>query len=93
MCDVMNSCLKDIDNTHTHYDNANVRTNLKVIRDPSKTPYDTLPDGITSIGEYANYQAVRRYTKKVENKRIRAKEDRKRKKRANLVSKKYPDRV
>ena len=54
---------------------ANLRTSLKIIRDPSKTAFDMLPSGET-LGAFANRHAIDRYARKVESKRERARETR-----------------
>jgi len=56
---------------------ANIRSMLKVIRDPSKTAYDLLPTGET-IGAFANRHAVETYVRKNVIKREKAREIRKR---------------
>lgn len=65
----------------------NLRTNLKTVRDPTKTAYDLLPSG-ESIGSFANKHAVARYRSKIEGKRQRARETRKQKKKNNHKKKK-----
>lgn len=54
---------------------ANLRSSLKIIRDPAKTAFDMLPSGET-IGAFANRHAIDRYARKVESKRERARETR-----------------
>lgn len=61
------------------YEGAKLRVSLKIVRDPTKTAYDVLPSGET-IGAFANKHAVARYARKIENKRERAREIRKKKK-------------
>ena len=63
---------------------ANLRCFLKIVRDASKTAFDLLPSGET-LGAFANKHAVARYSRKIENKRERARESRrfKRKHRKN----------
>lgn len=56
---------------------SNHRAILKIIRDATKTPYDLLPSGET-IGSFANRHASERYRDKIEKKRVRAREIRKR---------------
>jgi hypothetical protein len=53
--------------------NAVIRAYLKIVRDPSKTAYDTLPNGET-IGSFANKRALYRYGNKNDMKRARAKQ-------------------
>lgn len=57
---------------------ANLRTSLKIVRDPTKNAFDILPTGET-IGAFANRQAIERYARKVESKRERARETRRQK--------------
>lgn len=52
---------------------ANLRSSLKVVRDPTKTAFDVLPTGET-LGSFANRHAIDRYARKVEGKRERARE-------------------
>jgi len=54
---------------------ANLRSSLKVVRDPTKTAFDVLPTGET-LGSFANRHAIDRYARKVESKRERARETR-----------------
>jgi hypothetical protein len=61
------------------YDTTNLRISLKIVRDPTKNAYDLLPSGET-IGAFANKHALARYARKIENKRERAREIRKKKK-------------
>ena len=61
------------------HDTTNLRISLKIVRDPTKTAYDLLPSGET-IGAFANKHALARYARKIENKRERAREIRKKKK-------------
>ena len=61
---------------------ANLRTSLKVVRDPCKNAFDLLPTGET-IGAFANKHAVDRYIRKVENKRERARETRRKKRKVD----------
>ena len=63
---------------------ANLRAALKIVRDPTKSAFDYLPTGET-IGAFANRHAIARYSRKIENKRERARESRKRNKRRNLT--------
>jgi len=65
---------------------SNLRGSLKIVRDPSKTAYDFLPNGET-LGAFANRHAVDRYSRKVESKRERARETRRRKRKAGII---YP---
>jgi hypothetical protein len=74
----MNNDTKD----HEEEEGNNLRGYLKIVRDPTKTAFDILPDGQT-IGEFANKQAVERYSKKIVNKRIRASKQRRRKREQN----------
>lgn len=53
-----------------------LRLALKMVRDINNHAWDVLPNG-ELIGEFANRHAVRRYSRKVENKRLRARETRK----------------
>jgi hypothetical protein len=64
---------------------SDLRLSLKIVRDPTKTAFDVLPSGET-IGEFANRHAVERYTRKVENKRERARESRRKKRRSGIIS-------
>lgn len=54
---------------------GNLRSSLKIIRDPTKTAFDHLPTGET-LGAFANRHAVDRYARKVKSKRDRARETR-----------------
>lgn len=54
---------------------SNLRIQLKIVRDPSKTAWDMLPSGIT-VGEFANAHAVDSYIRKVDSKRMRARQKR-----------------
>lgn len=54
---------------------ANLRSSLKIIRDPTKNAFDVLPSGET-LGSFANRHAIDRYARKVESKRERARETR-----------------
>lgn len=65
---------------------TNLRSYLKIIRDPSKTAYDLLPSGET-IGSFANRHAVDRYARKVKSKRERARETRMKKRRVGTSKK------
>jgi hypothetical protein len=65
---------------------SNLRGSLKIVRDPSKTAFDFLPTGET-LGAFANRHAVDRYSRKVESKRERARETRRRKRKAGIL---YP---
>jgi len=61
------------------------RTHLRVIRDPTRIPDDTMPDksggvGLT-VGEIANRLAVETYAEKTRLKRARARETRRKQKR------------
>lgn len=56
-----------------------IRTLLKIVRDPTKTAYDELPNG-KIIGDIANQYAVERYKSKNARKKIQTQETRKRKK-------------
>lgn len=64
---------------------SNLRSSLKLVRDPCKTAYDFLPNGET-LGSFANRHALERYKRKVESKRERARETRKRKRRAGILA-------
>jgi hypothetical protein len=63
---------------------ADLRCSLKTLRDPSKTAFDLLPSGET-IGSFANRCAVERYTRKIESKRERARETRRRKRKRGIL--------
>lgn len=63
---------------------AHLRGSLKIVRDTSKTAYDSLPTGET-IGEFANRYALQRYSRKVESKRERARETRKQKRTMGIL--------
>lgn len=63
---------------------SNLRGSLKIIRDPTKTAFDILPTG-ESLGAFANKHAVDRYSRKVENKRERARETRKKKRHSEII--------
>lgn len=65
------------------FNSANLRFALKIVRDPSKTAFDKLSSG-DSLGTFANLYALRRYARKVEAKRDRARETRKLK-RKNVI--------
>lgn len=59
-------------------DTVSLRSQLKFVRDIRVHPFEELPEGGgESVGAFANRQAVRRYTQKVEHKRQRARELRK----------------
>lgn len=68
---------------HQHF---TLRHLLKKIRQNNSTAYDVLPTG-ENIGSFANRHAVERYIKKINTKRERARESRKktRKKNPNLL--------
>jgi hypothetical protein len=57
---------------------SELREHMKTMRDPSKTAYDCLSNGMM-IGTFANERACKRYAHKVEAKRERARETRRRK--------------
>jgi hypothetical protein len=59
-----------------------LRTTLKRIRDPKRTPYDLLPNGKT-LGEAANVLAVKQYAQKNKLKRERARHSRQLKREKN----------
>jgi hypothetical protein len=65
---------------------ANVRIMLKMVRDPSKTAYDLLPNAET-VGAFANRHAVDTYIRKIVMKREKARETRKRKRKSKSKSK------
>jgi len=65
---------------------CNLRGSLKIVRDPSKNAFDYLSTGET-IGAFANKHAVDRYARKVENKRERARETRKKKRTLEIIYK------
>lgn len=69
------------------HESANVRALLKIVRDPSKTAYDLLPNGET-LGSFANRHAVENYIHKNNVKRQNAKEFRKRKRITKFLQKK-----
>lgn len=78
-------CPSPSDSVHSHADaDSNLRSSLKIVRDPSKTAYDFLPSG-ESLGAFANRHAVERYSRKVESKRERARETRRRKRKAGIL--------
>ena len=56
-------------------ENDKLRTILKQVRDESKHPYEVLVNGQT-LGEAANIHAVRQYSRKIAQKRDRARESR-----------------
>ena len=64
--------------------NLKIRTYLKSIRNLKNTPYDTLPTG-ESIGSFANKHAVFKYSKKIESKRERARETRRKKRKQGIL--------
>lgn len=71
--------------TETTYElSSNLRSSLKIVRDPGKTAYDVLPTGET-LGSFANRNAVERYARKVESKRERARETRRKKRKAGIM--------
>lgn len=70
---------------------ANLRTSLKIIRDPNRTAFDVLPSGET-LGSFANRHAIDRYARKVESKRERARETRL-KKRKSVKSLRRPEKT
>lgn len=57
---------------------------LKIVRDPDKNAFDTLPNGET-IGGFANKYALERYSRKVESKRERARETRRLKRKTGIL--------
>lgn len=67
--------LDDPDEDEGQTSSANLRSSLKIIRDPAKTAFDMLPSGET-LGAFANRHAIDRYARKVESKRERARETR-----------------
>jgi hypothetical protein len=67
-----------------------IRSLLKIIRDRTKTAYDTLPSGET-LGEVANKEAIAQYSRKIKRKRERARESRSLKKMKNTENKKPKD--
>lgn len=77
--------MNDIAPEYQSYDDVGrLREYLKIVRDPSKTAYDMLPSGET-IGEFANRHAVERYARKIESKRERARESRRKKRKAGKL--------
>ena len=64
------------------YNSDSIRLFLKLVRDDTKTAYDTLPSG-EEIGSFANKHAISVYTRITENKRLRARESRRKKKTDN----------
>jgi hypothetical protein len=79
------------DDDETSVSNVNLRQSLKIIRDPSKNAFDMLPSGET-IGTFANRHAIDRYSRKVENKRERAREIRLKKRKLTKTIRKKKER-
>lgn len=68
--------MSDDENDEQHL-TANIRSLLKIVRDPSKTAYDLLPNG-EMIGAFANKHAVESHIRKKQMKCEKAREVRKR---------------
>ncbi len=59
----------------TEEDSDNLRSYLKMVREPKNSAFDLLPNG-QSIGAFANKHAVTRYARTIESKREQARASR-----------------
>jgi hypothetical protein len=70
--------LKDLD------DQLKIKAYLKVVRNTKNNAYTMLPNG-ESVGSFANKHAVYAYSKKIESKRERARETRRKKRKQGIL--------